>query len=57
MQRLTYEPFVTPQPFTGDKDLTVSGQVTTDGAVRIVREEPFPLTVLAVSTKIALMEP
>lgn len=56
MQRLTYEPFITPTPFTGDKEITISGQVTTDGAVKIVRDEPFPLTVLAITSRIAIME-
>jgi hypothetical protein len=51
-----YELGEPPAPFTGDKTLTLSGDVNTDGAVVLVADEPFPFTVLAIMSRIAAAE-
>lgn len=45
-----------PLPVTEDIDLTVGGPIDTDGVVTIKQDEPFPMTVLAVVTRIRIQE-
>lgn len=47
---------VAPSLKTGDVKLDVKGVVDTDGAVCITQDDPWPLTVLGVMTRVALME-
>jgi len=45
-----------PAPFTGDAEVPSPGTVDTDGAITCVQDKPFPFTVLAMMTRIALQE-
>jgi len=45
-----------PVPITADLFIPIEGDIKEDGAVTIVQDEPFPLTVLAVYTKIKVLE-
>jgi hypothetical protein len=45
-----------PAPVTDDIDITLGGYIDTDGQFTIRQDEPFPLTVLAVMTRIKLQE-
>jgi hypothetical protein len=45
-----------PEPFTGDIDITVSGNIDYEGKLIITHEEPVPFTLLALVEHIALLE-
>jgi hypothetical protein len=45
-----------PEPFTGDIDLTVSGNIDPDGKLLLVHDEPVPFTLLGLIERIALLE-
>lgn len=44
------------EPFTGEVDITVSGNIDPEGKLVIVHEEPVPFTVLALVERIAILE-
>jgi len=45
-----------PEPFTGEIDITVSGNIDTEGRLVILHEEPAPFTMLALVERVAVME-
>jgi hypothetical protein len=45
-----------PEPYTGDVDITVSGNTDPEGNLVVVHEEPSPFTVLALVERIAVLE-
>jgi hypothetical protein len=52
----SYELGTPPEPYTGDVDITVSGNTDPEGSLVIVHEEPTPFTVLALVERIAILE-
>jgi hypothetical protein len=52
----SYELGTPPEPYTGDVDITVSGNTDPEGSLVIVHEEPTPFTVLALVERIAVLE-
>jgi len=45
-----------PQPFTGEINITVSGNIDTEGELVIIHEEPAPFTMLALVERVAILE-
>jgi hypothetical protein len=45
-----------PEPYTGEVDITVSGNIDPEGKLIITHEEPAPFTVLALVERIAILE-
>ena len=45
-----------PQPFTGEIDVTVSGNIDTEGKLVVIHEEPVPFTMLALVERVAILE-
>jgi hypothetical protein len=45
-----------PLPYTGEVELTVSGNIDPEGKVLVVHEDPAPFTVLALVERIAVLE-
>jgi hypothetical protein len=45
-----------PEPYTGETDITVSGNIDPEGKLAIIHEEPAPFTVLALVERIAILE-
>jgi hypothetical protein len=45
-----------PEPFTGEIDITVSGNIDPDGKIIITQDEPAPFTMLALVERIAILE-
>lgn len=45
-----------PEPFTGEMDVTVSGNIDTEGKLVIMHEEPVPFTMLALVERVAILE-
>ncbi len=45
-----------PAPFTGDLEVPIGGTIDTDGAPLLVQDEPFPFTVLAITTRVKILE-
>jgi hypothetical protein len=45
-----------PEPFTGDIDVTVSGNIDTEGKLIIVHDDPVPFTLLALVERVAILE-
>jgi len=45
-----------PAPFTGDYEIPLAGNISPDGTITIVQDEPFPLTVLGMITRLAPVE-
>ena len=57
MQRFgSYELGSAPEPFTGEIDVTVSGNIDTEGKLVITHEEPVPFTMLALVERVAILE-
>jgi hypothetical protein len=52
----SYELGTPPEPYTGDVDITVSGNTDPEGNLVVVHEEPTPFTVLALVERIAVLE-
>jgi len=51
-----YELGKAPEPFTGEYDLTVSGNIDTEGKLIIKHDEPCPFTLLALVERVAILE-
>ena len=51
-----YELGSAPEPFTGEIDVTVSGNIDTEGRLVITHEEPVPFTMLALVERVAILE-
>jgi hypothetical protein len=51
-----YELGSAPEPFTGEIDVTVSGNIDTEGKLIITHEEPCPFTMLALAERVAILE-
>jgi hypothetical protein len=51
-----YELGSAPEPFTGEIDITVSGNIDTEGKLIITHEEPCPFTMLALAERVAILE-
>jgi len=51
-----YEMGEAPEPFTGEYDITVSGNIDTEGKLVITHEEPTPFTLLALVERVAILE-
>jgi len=51
-----YELGSAPEPFTGEIDVTVSGNIDTEGKLIITHEEPCPFTLLALAERVAILE-
>jgi len=51
-----YELGSAPEPFTGEYDITVSGNIDTEGELVITHEEPTPFTLLALVERVAILE-
>jgi len=51
-----YEMGSPPEPFTGDIDLTVSGSIDTEGKYIIEHDSPVPFTLLALASRVAVLE-
>jgi len=45
-----------PEPFTGEIDVTVSGNIDTEGKLVIIHDEPVPFTMLALVERVAILE-
>jgi hypothetical protein len=45
-----------PEPFTGDIDITVSGNIDTEGKLIILHDDPVPFTLLALVERVAILE-
>jgi hypothetical protein len=45
-----------PAPITDDLDVPLGGTIDTNGAPLVVQDEPFPFTVLAMMTRIKILE-
>ncbi|MDR2729519.1 MAG: hypothetical protein LBB81_01310 [Treponema sp.] len=45
-----------PEPFTGEYDMTVSGNIDTEGKLIISHDEPTPFTMLALVERVAILE-
>jgi len=45
-----------PEPFTGEIDVTVSGNIDTEGKLVISHDEPVPFTLLALVERVAILE-
>jgi hypothetical protein len=45
-----------PEPFTGDINVTVSGNIDTEGKLVIIHDDPVPFTLLALVERIAILE-
>ena len=45
-----------PEPFTGEIDVTVSGNIDTEGKLVITHDEPVPFTMLALVERVAILE-
>jgi len=45
-----------PEPFTGEYDIAVSGNIDTEGKLVIMHEEPCPFTMLALVERVAVLE-
>jgi hypothetical protein len=45
-----------PEPFTGELDVTVSGNIDTEGKLVVTHDEPVPFTMLALVERVALLE-
>jgi hypothetical protein len=51
-----YELGSAPEPFTGEYDVTVSGNIDTEGKLVITHKEPTPFTLLALVERVAILE-
>jgi len=51
-----YELGSAPEPFTGEYDITVSGNIDTEGKLVITHDEPCPFTLLALVERVAVLE-
>ena len=51
-----YELGTAPEPFTGEYDITVSGNIDTEGKLVITHEDPCPFTMLALVERVAILE-
>jgi len=51
-----YELGSAPEPFTGEYDITVSGNIDTEGKLVVTHEEPAPFTMLALVERVAVLE-
>jgi len=51
-----YELGTAPEPFTGEYDMTVSGNIDTEGKLIITHDEPCPFTLLALVERVAILE-
>jgi hypothetical protein len=45
-----------PEPFTGEIDITVSGNIDPEGKLSITHDDPAPFTVLALVERVAILE-
>jgi hypothetical protein len=45
-----------PEPFTGDINVTVSGNIDTEGKLVILHDDPVPFTLLALVERVAILE-
>jgi hypothetical protein len=45
-----------PEPFTGDIEVTVSGNIDTEGTLVILHDDPAPFTLLALVERVAILE-
>lgn len=45
-----------PGPVTDDIDVTLGGYIDTDGQLTVRQDEPFPMTVLAIMTRLKIQE-
>ena len=45
-----------PEPFTGEYEITISGNIDTEGKLVIIHEEPVPFTILALVERVAILE-
>jgi len=45
-----------PEPFTGEYDVTVSGNIDTEGNLVVMHEDPTPFTLLALVERVAILE-
>jgi len=45
-----------PEPFTGEVDVTVAGNIDTEGKLIITHEEPVPFTMLALVERVTILE-
>jgi hypothetical protein len=45
-----------PEPFTGEIDVTVSGNIDTEGKLMVAHDEPCPFTMLALVERVAILE-
>jgi hypothetical protein len=45
-----------PEPYTGDIEVTVSGNIDTEGTLSVTHEEPCAFTLLALVERVAIME-
>jgi hypothetical protein len=45
-----------PEPYTGDIEVTVSGNIDTEGKLAVTHEEPCAFTLLALVERVAIME-
>lgn len=51
-----YELGSAPEPFTGNIDVTVSGNIDTEGKLVITHDDPVPFTLLALVERVAILE-
>jgi hypothetical protein len=51
-----YELGSAPEPFTGDIDITVSGNIDTEGKLTVTHDEPAPFTMLALTERVTILE-
>jgi len=51
-----YELGTAPEPFTGEIDITVSGNIDTEGRLFITHDDPCPFTLLALAERVAILE-
>jgi hypothetical protein len=52
----SYKLGTAPEPFTGEIDVTVSGNIDTEGKLIITHDEPCPFTILALVERVAILE-
>jgi hypothetical protein len=51
-----YELGSVPEPFTGEYDMTVAGNIDTEGKLIVTHEDPCPFTILALVERVAILE-
>jgi len=52
----SYKLGTAPEPFTGEIDITVSGNIDTEGKLEVTQDEPAPFTMLALVERVAILE-